>query len=90
MHNRGATVDLAAAVRLVRERFGPYQGLPLGREEVDGTTIIAAWLRDRGAGEGILLPLDGPDAIIDRLDELTVTIRDLRLPGPLPAIDGLA
>ena len=85
-----ATVDLAAAVRLVRERFGPYQGLPLGREEVDGTTIIAAWLRDRGAGEGILLPLDGPDAIIDRLDELTVTIRDLRLPGPLPAIDGLA
>ena len=84
-----ATVDLAAAVRLVRERFGPYQGLPLGREEVDGTTIIAAWLRDRGAGEGILLPLDGPDAIIDRLDELTVTIRDLRLPGPVPAIDGL-
>ena len=83
-------LDLAAAVRLVRERFGPYQGLPLGREEVDGTTIIAAWLRDRGAGEGILLPLDGPDAIIDRLDELTVTIRDLRLPGPLPAIDGLA
>jgi len=84
-----ATVDLAAAVRLVRERFGPYQGLPLGRDEVDGTTIIAAWLRDRGAGEGILLPLDGPDAVIDRLDELTVTIRDLRLPGPLPAIDGL-
>jgi DNA polymerase-3 subunit epsilon len=84
-----ATVDLAAAVRLVRERFGPYQGLPLGRDEVDGTTIIAAWLRDRGAGEGILLPLDGPDAIVDRLDELTVTIRDLRLPGPLPAIDGL-
>ena len=84
-----ATVDLAAAVRLVRERFGPYQDLPLGRDVVDGTTIIAAWLRDRGAGDGILLPLEGPDAIVDRLDELTVTIRDLRLPGPLPAIDGL-
>ena len=85
-----ATVDLAAAVRLVRERFAGYQDLPLGRDEIDGTTIIAAWLRDRGVSDGILLPLDGPDAIIDRLDELTVTIRDLRLPGPMPAIDGLA
>jgi len=85
-----ATVDLAAAVRLVRDRFAGYQDLPLGRDEIDGTTIIAAWLRDRGVADGILLPLDGPDAIIDRLDELTVTIRDLRLPGPMPAIDGLA
>ena len=85
-----ATVDLAAAVRLVRDRFAGYQDLPLGRDEIDGTTIIAAWLRDRGVSDGILLPLDGPDAIIDRLDELTVTVRDLRLPGPMPAIDGLA
>ena len=58
-------------------------------QQPNRAAIIAAWLRDRGAEEGILLPLDGPDAIIDRLDELTVTIRDLRLPGPVPAIDGL-
>src|SRR5207244_503478 len=63
---------------------------PLRREEVDGTTILAAWLRDRQAHDGILLPLDGPDAILARLDELVVTVRDLRLPGPLPSIDGLA
>jgi hypothetical protein len=57
---------------------------------VDGTTILAAWLRDRQAHDGILLPLDGPDALVERLDELAVTVRDLRLPGPLPAIDALA
>jgi DNA polymerase-3 subunit epsilon len=85
-----ATADLTAVVALVRERFGAYQGQPLRREEVDGTTILAAWLRDRGAHEGILLPLDGPDAIVERLDELAVTVRDLSLPGPLPRIDGLS
>jgi DNA polymerase-3 subunit epsilon len=82
-----ATTDLAAAAALVRERFARYQDAPLAREDVDGTTIIAAWLRDRGAQEGVILPLDGPDAIDDRLDELAVTVRDLGLPGPLPAID---
>ena len=85
-----ATTDLLGAVDLVRERFPRYQGTPLDREDVDGTTIIAAWLRDRQADEGILLPLDGPDAIVDRLDELVVTVRDLGLPGPLPTIERLA
>jgi DNA polymerase-3 subunit epsilon len=85
-----AIADLAALVALVRERFAPYQTEPLRREDVDGTTILAAWLRDRRPHDGILLPLDGPDAIIERLDELAVTVRDLHLPGPLPAIDGLA
>jgi DNA polymerase-3 subunit epsilon len=84
-----ASGDLLAAAELVRRRFAAYQDAPLGREDVDGTTIIAAWLRDRDARDGILLPLDGPDAIVERLDELVVTVRDLGLPGPLPAIDGL-
>jgi DNA polymerase III subunit epsilon len=85
-----ATVDLAAAVRLVEERFADYQGRPLAPEEVDGTTIVAAWLRDRQAHEGVILPLDGPGTLAARLDELAVTVRDLHLPGPLPQIDGLA
>jgi DNA polymerase-3 subunit epsilon len=82
-----ATADLGAVVRFVRERFEPHQGLPLRREDVDGTTILAAWLRDRGAHDGILLPLDGPEAIVERLDELAVTVRDIRARGPLPRIE---
>ena len=49
-----------------------------------GRRSIAAWLRDRGASEGMLLPLDGPDALVERLDELVVTVRDLRLPRSAP------
>src|SRR5207249_1534970 len=85
-----ATADLAVALAFVRQRFAGYQDAPLRREEVDGTTILASWLRDRQAHDGILLPLDVPDAIVERLDELVVTVRDLRLPGPLPTIAGLA
>jgi DNA polymerase-3 subunit epsilon len=84
-----ATIDLMAAVNLVRERFARYQDAPLGREDVDAATIVAGWLRDRSAQEGILLPLDRPEAIDERLDELTVTLRDVAARGPLPAIDGL-
>jgi excinuclease UvrABC nuclease subunit len=84
-----AAADLLAAAALVRKRFTRYQDAPLARDEVDGTTILAAWLRDRRANEGLLLPLDGAESVIDRLDELAVTMRDLHLTGPLPEIDGL-
>jgi DNA polymerase-3 subunit epsilon len=84
-----ASADLAAAVQLVRERFGCWQDAPLERGDVAASTILSAWLRDRGQ-EGLILPLDGPEALAERLDELVVTLHDLRQRGPLPRIDGLA
>ena len=72
----------------MRERYDRYQAAPLDREDVEGATILAAWLRDRGK-DGIILPLDAADALERRLDELVVTLDDLRQRGPLPAIDGL-
>ena len=69
---------------VVRERFARYQDAPLERGDVAASTILSAWLRDR-AQEGVLLPLDGPDALAERLDELVVTLHDLRQRGPLPA-----
>ncbi len=72
----------------MRERFARYQDAALAREDVEGATILAAWLRDRGH-EGLLLPIDGPDALAARLDELIVTVDDLRRRGPLPTIEGL-
>jgi excinuclease UvrABC nuclease subunit len=47
-----ATDDVRAVATLVRERFARYQDTPLAREEVDGSTILAAWLRDRNASQG--------------------------------------
>jgi hypothetical protein len=84
-----ASADLVAAVGFVRERFGRYQDAPLERGDVAASTILAAWLRDRGH-EGLILQLDGPDALAERLDDLTVTLRDLCQRGPLPRIDGLS
>jgi hypothetical protein len=84
-----ASADLAAAVHVVRERFARFQDAPLERGDVAASTILAAWLRDR-AQEGLILPLDGPDALAERLDELVVTLHDFRQRGPLPRIDGLA
>jgi len=84
-----AAADLAAAVQVVRERFARYQNAPLERGEVGASTILAAWLRDRGR-EGLILPLDGPDDLAERFGELTVTLQDIRQRGPLPRIDGLA
>src|SRR5439155_1525797 len=48
-----ATADLIAAAALVRERFTRYQDAPLTRADVDGTAIIAGWLRDRGGPGGV-------------------------------------
>ena len=84
----GADADLLAAVRVVRERYEHFQGLPLGRADVEATTVLAGWLRDRKR-EGLLLRLEGPNDFEARLDELAVTLSDLRQRGPLPAIDGL-
>jgi DNA polymerase-3 subunit epsilon len=81
-----AAADLLVAVRFVEERFDRCQGVPLGRDDVDGTTIIAAWLRDRRAHDGVLLPLERVESLRERLDELVVTVRDLALPGPLPSV----
>jgi DNA polymerase-3 subunit epsilon len=85
----GATADLVAAIRQVRglwDRF--HQGGPT-RLDLEGMSVVAGWLRDR-RGEGVVLPLDGPDALARQLDALTITLDDLRQRGPLPHIDALA
>src|SRR5207247_3037906 len=74
-----ATADVAVAVAFVRQRFAGYQDAPLRREEVDGTTILAAWLRERRADDGILLPLDCPRAILVRVEDVGVMVRGERL-----------
>jgi len=80
--------DVPAALRRVGESFARYQDAPLGRGDVEASTILAAWLRDRER-EGIVLPFDRPEALREQLDGLVVTLDDLRQRGPLPEIEGL-
>ena len=72
----------------MRERWGQYRNAPIERAEVERMTIVAAWLRDR-AEKGVLLPFDALEELEPRLDELTVTVSDLGLRGPMPPIDAL-
>jgi DNA polymerase-3 subunit epsilon len=83
-----SSADFTAALRLVRERWGQYRDAPIERAEVERMTIVAAWLRDR-AEKGVLLPFGTLEEIEPRLDELTVTVHDLGLRGPMPPIDAL-
>ena len=50
----GAVGELAERVRGHLETAVPPR---LGADEVDGTTILAAWLRDRGERDGYVLPI---------------------------------
>jgi DNA polymerase III epsilon subunit family exonuclease len=80
--------DLRAALTIVRDRFARHQGVPLERADVEATTVLAGWLRERRR-EGIFLPFDDPAHLERELDQLAVTLHDLRQRGPLPTIDGL-
>lgn len=50
--------QVAGLADQVWERLPLYQRTPLRRDEVDGTTILAAWLRDRGESDGCVLHID--------------------------------
>lgn len=84
----GSSADLTAALRLVAERWPQYRDAPVERAEIDRMTIVAAWLRDR-AEKGVLLPFDRLEEIEARFEELTVTVHDFALRGPMPGIDAL-
>jgi DNA polymerase-3 subunit epsilon len=84
----GSSADFVAALRLVMERWERYRDAPIERAEVERMTIVAAWLRDR-AEKAVMLPFDRLEDIEARLDELTVTVADFGLRGPMPPIDAL-
>lgn len=46
----------------VRERFAAYQGTSIRRDEVDGTHILAAWLRQRGDTDGYVFQIESAAA----------------------------
>jgi hypothetical protein len=85
----GATSDLWVAVLRVRDVWERFHETRPARADVEGMTVVAGWLRDRSR-EGILLPLERVEDMERQLDQLTVTMRDLRQRGPLPEIDTLS
>ncbi len=52
--------QVEALAARIRAQFQRYERAALRPENVDGTTILAAWLRDRGETEGCVFRLDDP------------------------------
>jgi len=50
--------EVEALAHDVGERFAGCQGTPLRGAEIDGTIILAAWLRQRGGADGHVFPID--------------------------------
>jgi DNA polymerase-3 subunit epsilon len=54
---------------------------PLGREDVEGTTILAAWLRDRGETDGCVFPLQTTDVPATQVAEWRAACETLMRPA---------
>ena len=80
-HRRGRGSS-SAAIRVIRDRYDAFQNVPLGRADVEATTVLAGWLRDRKR-EGLLLQPRRADGLRARgSTSLAVTLHDLRQRGP--------
>ena len=61
--------EVAHLAAQVQEIFPAYPKRGLRPDEVDGTTILAAWLRDRGESDGCVLPIVDAGAPATQLEE---------------------
>ncbi len=59
------TTDLPALIHLVSEQLNQAKPRGIKAEEVDGTTILAAWLRDRGDDDGYVIPISRDEKCFD-------------------------
>jgi excinuclease UvrABC nuclease subunit len=84
---------LPELVARVQTRLATKEAPALRAEEVDGTTILAAWLRDRGERDGYVLPIaqctseaesDSAASPPGRLPEWAAALRALLQPGASP------
>ncbi|MFI5394876.1 MAG: exonuclease domain-containing protein [Candidatus Binatia bacterium] len=71
----GAEMD--ALAHEIREQFTTYQGTPIKRDEVDGTQILAAWLRQRGETDGYVFQIDAAAAPATQKAEWRAACADL-------------
>lgn len=77
--------DIATFATVARERFDQDRDVPLRPEEIESSVILAAWLRDPDRSQGAIFPIDSPDALFRRSDEILIAVQDLQRREPSPA-----
>ena len=70
--------DIDTFAILAQEHFNRDREVPLRPEEIDASVILAAWLRDPERSQGAIFPLDSPDALAKRSDEILIAVQDLQ------------
>jgi DNA polymerase-3 subunit epsilon len=79
LHDESQVCGLAAQVR---DLLPVHDRTRIQRHEVDGTTIVAAWLRDRGETEGCVLPIETAADPATRITEWRAACASLLPPAP--------
>ena len=70
--------DLMQFTAFVRDHFTLDHDQPLRPEEIDSSVILAAWLRDPNRTQGAVFTVESPTTLEERLEELDLTLQDLR------------
>ena len=76
-------VEVEVLAHDIEERFARCQRTLLRGEEVDGTIILAAWLRQRGETDGYVFPID-PALPASQVAEWRAACRELLAARALP------
>lgn len=90
----GTAADLLAFAERLEARRASERARALSAGEVDGTVILAAWLRARGERDGFVFPLPEAEPVAGQLPEWTAALESLLAYGPaagtgeLPAAAG--
>jgi len=74
----------------IRKEYPQASRRMLRPEEVDGTTIVAAWLRDRGERDGCVFRLDDPSVPATQVAEWRAACEALLAPPALATADAHA
>ncbi|MFN8627622.1 MAG: exonuclease domain-containing protein [Candidatus Binatia bacterium] len=82
--------QLGRLAEMIRERFAIFQGTSIRRDEVDGTHILAAWLRESGDAEGYVFPIESAEQAAHTVAEWRTACHSLLSTGAPGAEDGLA
>jgi DNA polymerase-3 subunit epsilon len=76
-----AAADLAAFAARIAVRLREPPAGELAPQDVDGTVILAAWLRERGDRDGYVFPLDASSGVQGRLPEWAAALDSLLARG---------
>jgi DNA polymerase III subunit epsilon len=76
-------MEIPVLAEQIAEQLPAYQSGALRQDEVEGSTILAAWLRDRGERDGCVFAIERAGVPATQVDEWRAACASLLLPATL-------